>query len=120
LSSIVYRTTYGGMNSAEAHNLGLQLHRHHRVAEAELYYRRAVELDPEFKEAWINLGLAVLAQQRPEEALVYEREALRLDPDHADAHNTLGMAHYARGHVAEAETVFEPHCGRTRIMRTPP
>jgi tetratricopeptide (TPR) repeat protein len=97
------------MNAAEArtqHNLGLQLHRHHLVAEAEPYYRRAVELDPEFQEAWTNLGLAVLAQKRPEEALAYEREALRLDPEYPDAHNTLGMAHYAQGNIAEAENCF--------------
>lgn len=51
------------MSAAEAqgeHHLGFQLHRHNRVAEAEFFYRRALNLDPEFKEAWTNLGLAVL------------------------------------------------------------
>jgi Flp pilus assembly protein TadD len=97
------------MIAAEAqaeHNLGFQLHRHNRVAEAEPFYRRALNLDPGFKEAWTNLGLAVLAQGRPEEALLCQREALRLDPDSADAHNNLGMAHYAQGHIAEAENCF--------------
>ncbi len=97
------------MSAAEAqaeHHLGFQLHRHNRVAEAEPFYRRALDLDPEFKEAWTNLGLAVLAQRRPEEALLCQREALRLDPDSADAHNNLGMAHYAQGHIAEAENCF--------------
>ena len=40
--------------SAEAqaeHNFGFQLHRHNRVVEAEPFYRRALELDPDFKEA---------------------------------------------------------------------
>ncbi|HEY1411759.1 MAG TPA: tetratricopeptide repeat protein, partial [Rhodopila sp.] len=88
------------------HNLGFHLHLHNRVEEAEPFYRRAVGLDPEFKEAWMNLGLAVLAQKRPDEALACQRAALRLDPDNADAQNNLGMAHYARGHIAEAENCF--------------
>jgi Flp pilus assembly protein TadD len=97
------------MNSAAAqteHNIGFNLHLHNRMEEAEPFYRRAVGLDPDFKEAWMNLGLAVLAQRRPDEALACQREALRLDPDNADAQNNLGMAHYARGHIVEAENCF--------------
>jgi Flp pilus assembly protein TadD len=95
--------------SAEAqaeHNFGFQLHRHNRVVEAEPFYRRALELDPDFKEAWTNLGLALLTQKRLDEAVRCQREALRLDPDGADAQNNLGMAHYAQGHIAEAENCF--------------
>jgi Flp pilus assembly protein TadD len=88
------------------HNLAFQLHLHGRVLEAEPFYRRAVALAPDFKEAWMNLGLAVLLQKRPDEALLCQRKALRLDPDSADAQNNLGMVHYAKGHVVEAENCF--------------
>jgi Tfp pilus assembly protein PilF len=88
------------------HNLGFQLHLHNRVTEAEPFYRRALALDPEFKEAWINLGLAVLVLKRPDEALACQREALRLDAENADAQNNLGMVHYTQGHIAEAENCF--------------
>ena len=97
------------MNTAAAqteHNLGFHLHRHNRLTEAEPFYQRAVALDPDFKEAWMNLGLAVLAQGRPDEALDCQRQALRLDPDNADAQNNLGMVHYAQGHIAEAQNCF--------------
>jgi Flp pilus assembly protein TadD len=97
------------MSTAEAqieHNLGFQLHLRNRVVEAEPFYRRAVALDPDFKEAWTNLGLAILAQKRPDEAVLCQREALRVDPDSAEAQNNLGMAHYAQGHTAEAENCF--------------
>jgi superkiller protein 3 len=88
------------------HNKGFHLHLHNRLTEAEPFYRRAVELDPEFNEAWMNLGLALLAQGLPEEALSCQRQALRLDPENADALNNLGMVHYAHGHIAEAENCF--------------
>ena len=88
------------------HTLGFNLHRQNRAAEAEPFYRKALSLEPDFKEAWINLGLSTLAQKRPEEALACQRQALRLDPLSADAHNNLGMAHFAQGHIAEAENCF--------------
>jgi Flp pilus assembly protein TadD len=88
------------------HNQGFLLHQHHRMEEAEPFYQRAVALDPDFKEAWMNLGLVLLTLGRPDEALSCQREALRLDPENADAQNNLGMIHYAQGHIAEAENCF--------------
>jgi Flp pilus assembly protein TadD len=97
------------MSIAEArvqHDIGFQFHRQGRAVEAESFYHRAVALDPEFREAWMNLGLAILAQRRPGEAISCQREALRLDPGSTDAQNNLGMAHYAEGHIVEAENCF--------------
>jgi Flp pilus assembly protein TadD len=90
----------------DQHNQGFRLHLASRLAEAEPFYRRAVTLDPDFPEAWMNLGLAVLGQRRPDEALACQREAVRLVPENACAQNNLGMAHYAQGHIAEAENCF--------------
>ncbi|HEX4369327.1 MAG TPA: tetratricopeptide repeat protein, partial [Rhodopila sp.] len=78
------------MNTAAAHaehNQGFHLHSHHRMEEAEPFYRRAVALDPDFREAWMNLGLVLLTLGRPDEALSCQRQALRLDPENADAQN---------------------------------
>jgi len=88
------------------HNQGFDLHLQGRLDEAEGFYRKALLLDPEFTEAWMNLGLVALTQGRGAEAQSCQRTALRLDPDNADAHNNLGMAHYALGHLAEAESCF--------------
>jgi Flp pilus assembly protein TadD len=76
------------------------------MAEAEGFYRKALALDPDFKEAWMNLGLAVLALDRMEEAQDCQRMALCLDPDLSDAHNNLGMIHFTMGRMAEAENCF--------------
>ena len=97
-----------------AHSQGFNLHLQGLAKEAEPHYRKAIELDPEFKEAWINLGLAVFSLGQPDEARAYQREALRLNPDCPDAHNNLGMIHYLQGHLAEAENCFR---GALRIDR---
>jgi Flp pilus assembly protein TadD len=89
-----------------AHDRGYRLHLHNRMTEAEPFYHRALALDPDFKEAWMNLGLVAMAQGRPDEALSCQRQALRLDPENADAHNNLGMVHYAQGNIAESENCF--------------
>jgi Flp pilus assembly protein TadD len=88
------------------HERGFALHSHGLVKEAEPFYRAALSLDPDFKEAWINLGLAAFTLGRRDEAQACQREALRLDPETPDAHNNLGMIHYSQGHLAEAENCF--------------
>ena len=97
------------MNSDESqieHAHGFDLHLQGHVAEAEEFYRKALALDPDFKEAWMNLGLAVFSLGRLEEAQECQRQALRLDTDQADAHNNLGMIHFGLGRMAEAENCF--------------
>ena len=94
------------IESRVAHHQGLRLHRQNRIAEAEACYRRAIGLDPDFSEAWMNLGLVALSQRRPDEALACERAALRLDPESPDAHVNLGMVHFTLGRIAEAENCF--------------
>ncbi len=88
------------------HQHGFDLHLQGRVDEAEICYRRALRLDPDFKQAWMNLGLVALSQGQMDTAQACQREALRLDPELADAHNNLGMTHYTMGRLAEAESCF--------------
>ena len=93
-------------SSQTEHERGFSLHCQGLVQQAEPFYRTALSLDPDFKEAWMNLGLAAFSLGRTEEAQACQREALRLDPESPDAHNNLGMIHYATGHLAEAESCF--------------
>lgn len=61
-----------------------------QFAEAELRYREALRLHPDFARAWLNLGNVQLAREQPNEAAASYREALRREPGYGAAHANLG------------------------------
>jgi hypothetical protein len=71
-------------------------------AEAEVAYRRALELDPTRVSALFNLGL--LLQQRGElrEALPLYQQAVKADPRHAWAQYQMGTIHESLGQESKA------------------
>ena len=101
-------------------------------AESQRYFRRAIELDPNFGLAYARLSYAIVisviyfeaadVDGLLEEALVLARTAARAEPADAVARFALGRAHLARGEYTEAITQlkmsieFNPslaqaHCG---------
>jgi tetratricopeptide (TPR) repeat protein len=105
--------------SQAEHNRGFHLHLHNRIAEAEPFYRRAIALDPDFKEAWMNLGLAMLLQGRPDEALSCQREALRVDPDRPMRRTIWGWSITTKVISRKRKIVSARHCASALIMPMP-
>jgi superkiller protein 3 len=70
--------------------LGVALHNTGRDEEAEAAYRKAIDLDPTYEEAYFNLGV-VLRDDRPGEAQENFRIALALDSEMACAHREMGF-----------------------------
>jgi len=56
---------------------------------AEQAYRRALDLDPQFADAWCNLGSLHLDGHQRERAQICFEAALRSDPGHLEAHFNL-------------------------------
>ena len=85
-------------------------------AAAREHFARALELDPDYADAWTGLAFAQLRDlnlggERPREACVQEglaaaRRAAAADPDSSQAHLALGTAHVwmERWDLAMAET----------------
>jgi tetratricopeptide (TPR) repeat protein len=67
-------------NWLASYNLGWILDDQGKLDEAVPYYRRAVELQPAFHEAWNNLGCAYATRKQYAEALPCFEAALRLKP----------------------------------------
>ena len=77
------------------------------TAAAELHYTRALELDPELKEAHMNLALLMGRQRRYLEAAEHQARVVELDPDNPEAHLTLATARVLGGALADARSGLE-------------
>lgn len=56
---------------------------------AEVAFKRATELDPKLRDAWIHLGITQLALGKNFEAEVALRRAKAIDPLHAETYRQL-------------------------------
>ena len=63
-----------------------------RFDEALQSYDRAIQLKPDFAEAYYNRGLALVELKRFEEALQSYDRAIQLKPDFAEAYSNRGIA----------------------------
>ena len=80
-------------DSAAAHyNLGLAYTQRGKVTRAEKAYRRALEIDPDLVEAWVNLGGVLMLQWKFEDCLAANQEAIKRKDDLVLAHYNSGQA----------------------------
>ena len=73
-------------------NLGLAYTQLGKVNSSEAAYRKALEIDPDLVEAWVNLGGALLLKWDFKGALEANREALARRDDLLLAHYNTGQA----------------------------
>lgn len=79
--------------SAPAHfNLGLAYSQRGLVARAERAYRKALDLDPDLVEAWVNLGGVLMLKWDFEGSIEANREALTRKENLLLAHYNTGQA----------------------------
>jgi protein O-GlcNAc transferase len=75
--------------------------------EAARWYRRVLELNPDFAQAHCGLGNVTKDQGKLDEAATCYQRALQLKPDYAEAHNNLGVAYQEAGKMAEAAACYQ-------------
>ena len=76
------------------------------LQKAIAYYAKALQLNPEYAEAYYNLGAALLIQGQTEKAIGQLRNALQFRKDYAEAFYTLGVAQVKAGQKQEAIQSF--------------
>lgn len=64
---------------------------------SEPYSRKAIELHPTYKNAYLQKGNTYFYLQSYEEAIASYEKCLSLDPDYADAKNNLALAYRSAG-----------------------
>ncbi len=62
------------------------------LAQAERWFRTALQQDPNLSTAWFGLGQIRLLQHRPDEAISYLQKAVELQPNADGYHYALGSA----------------------------
>ena len=66
---------------------------------AEAFYEAAIELFPEYSNAYNNLGLISLEKGEVGSAIFYFDTAIRLNPDNARAYNNRAITRYKTGNI---------------------
>jgi predicted O-linked N-acetylglucosamine transferase (SPINDLY family) len=74
--------------------------------DAEISYRGALRLNPNYAEAHCNLGSIFNEQSRFADAEASCRQALLIRPDFAEAHYNLGVVFNAQGRLFDAESSY--------------
>jgi tetratricopeptide (TPR) repeat protein len=80
---------------------------HNQLGEKEAAkkaFRRVIELDKTYEEAYFNLGLLLADERENDEAEELLRKAIQLDPNFQVAHGRLGILLQYLGRYSEADT----------------
>jgi len=83
-------------------NLGVEAAKRGNYRLAYIYYRKAIEMKPDLKEAYNNIGKLLTDIGRPDEALRYLDRALEPDPNYVSALINKGIALARMGVLREA------------------
>ena len=76
-----------------------ELQKKNRPEKSLKYFKKAVELYPEYDEAYFQWGMAKLAMNQPAEARELAEQAVIINEENAPAHMLLGMAHRMQGNT---------------------
>lgn len=88
------------------YELGLTLKSEQRYREAVQEFKKAVEINPEFADAYYHLGLSYLKVGEPAEAIRYLLRLNQLEPGNLDAAIAAGKIYSRLGYFNDALALF--------------
>jgi Flp pilus assembly protein TadD/4-amino-4-deoxy-L-arabinose transferase-like glycosyltransferase len=97
----------GLMRAVTENNLGNALQRDNRLREAEVHYRRAIDIHPDYAATYVNLGEVLLAQGRPADAVEEYKRASSMSPADVNLNTRLGIALQRAGRSVDAVLAFQ-------------
>ncbi|MBD69746.1 hypothetical protein CMK21_06440, partial [Candidatus Poribacteria bacterium] len=87
--------------------LGLALQEQGELDQAIQAYHRALEINPNYSEAYNNLGNVLKEQGKLDDAVLAYRSALGINPDYSEAHNNLGLVLLLQGNFSSGWREYE-------------
>jgi Tfp pilus assembly protein PilF len=88
-------------------NLGVQLYSQREFLKAIQAYRKVIELDPTYIEAYNNLGIIYQEIGDLDRAFEAFQKAIEINPQYEKGHNNLGILLYLKGRNEEALEAFQ-------------
>jgi tetratricopeptide (TPR) repeat protein len=101
------------LRQAEENNdRGVMLYYRRELSGAEAQFKKAIDIRPDFYEAYNNLGLAISDQGRREEAVAAFKKAMELSPEAPEAYNNLGCLYKGKKDYQQAVEYFNQAIAR--------
>ena len=60
-------------------------------------YQKAIEINPDFADAYYNMGIAYRHKENYDKAIECYQKVIEIDPEDADAYNNMGVAYCQKG-----------------------
>lgn len=96
------------IQKARAHyQLGVSYSTDNKFQMAYVEFQKALELNPNDKEAWNALGLVYIAFEDFQKAKESFKKAVAIDPNFSEAYNNLGVTHSRMGNWSDAVSAFK-------------
>jgi len=90
------------LSATDHNNKAIEAYNKHQYKDAELLFRKAIELEPTYAEAYANLGALHAKFKEYDKAIKLYKECIRLKPSYAGAYTNLGNALNKTGNHEEA------------------
>lgn len=96
---------------------GNRLYRDSMYTKAEVDYRKAIEANSRFPQAYFNLGNALLRQQKPKEAMQAYEQAVKVETNKG----RLASIYHNMGVILQSQKQFGPaiECYKNALRRNP-
>ena len=91
----------------EAFDLAVQYHQNNNLQDAQNYYNKVLELDPNYVNAHNNLGAIFQKLGDPQKAKEYFEKVIKINPNYVSAHNNLGNIFQKLGDLQKAKDCYD-------------
>jgi tetratricopeptide (TPR) repeat protein len=99
------------LTASEWYEEGLALHRKGKWDKAIVDYNKALELNPQYTDAYYNRGICYYKKDEYDKAIADYKKVLELDPQYANAYYGLALTYEAKGEhdkaIADYNKVLE-------------
>ena len=99
---VIWSNVLSNKIAIEHNNQAIKAYNSHQYKDAELHFKKAIELNPKYAEAYANLGALYAKFKEYDKAIKLYQECIRLKPSYAGAYTNLGNALNKTGRHEEA------------------